>query len=245
MHVHTQHKSPPTTPHRVRFAGQGHTYTHNTSPRLQDRTESGSPVRDTRTHTTQVPAYKTAQSQVRRSGTHVHTQHKSPPTRPHRVRFAGQGHTYTHNTSPRLQDRTESGSPVRDTRTHTTQVPAYKTAQSQVRRSGTHVHTQHKSPPTRPHRVRFAGQGHTYTHNTSPRLQDRTESGSPVRDTRTHTTQVPAYKTAQSQVRRSGTQRQRKRLTGMKEYLFSHSKSVPTKRRGGEKAACDPDTISL
>ena len=216
-HVHTQHKSLPTRPHRVRFAGQGHTYTHNTSPCLQDHTESGSPVRDTRTHTTQVPAYKTARSQVRRSGTHVHTQHKSLPTRPHRVRFAGQGHTYTHNTNPCLQDRTESGSPVRGTRTHTTQVPAYKTAQSQVRRSGTHVHTQHKSLPTRPHRVRFAGQGHTYAHNTNPCLQDRTESGSLVRDTRTHTTQVPAYKTAQSQVRGSGT------------HVHTQHKSLPTR----------------
>ena len=94
------------------------------------------------------------------------------------------------------QDHTKSGSPVRDTHTctHTAQVPAYKTT---CTKSGSpvrdiHVHTQHRSLPTRPHKVRFAGQGHTYmyTHSTGHCLQDRTKSGSLVRDTHTHTAQV-------------------------------------------------------
>ena len=128
-------------------------------------------------------------------------QDRTKPTRPHKVRFTGQGQTcthtaqvpaskttqsqvrcsgkynimYTHSIGPCLQDHTKSVSPVRDI----------------------HVHTQHRSLPTRPHKVRFAGQGHTYmyTHSTGPCLQDRTKSGLPVRDTHTHTAQVPAYKT--------------------------------------------------
>ena len=119
----------------------------NTNPCLQDRTDGKLPVREIYTYTQiQIPAYMTAQMASRRSGrysVHIH-KYKSLPTRPYRWQVAGQGDTYT-NTNPRLHDRTDGKSPVREI----------------------HVHThKYKSLPTRLHRWQVAGQGDTRTNFT-------------------------------------------------------------------------------
>ena len=199
------------------------------SPRLQDRTDGRSPVRE------------------------IHIQ--SPPTRPHRWQVAGQGDTHTvpayktaqmagrrsgrYTYSPRLQDRTDGRSPVRE------------------------IHIQ--SPPTRPHRWQVASQGDTHTvpayktahmagrqsgrYTYSPRLQDRTDGRSPVREihiqsppTRPHRWQVagqgdthtvPAYKTAQMAGRRSGrytySPRLQDRTDGRSPVREIHIQSPPTR----------------
>jgi len=126
-----------TGQHKVRFAGQGHTYTCSTGPSLPTRQHK---VRfasqgHTCTHTAQVPAYK-------RSGMYMST----------------------HSTGPCLQDRTKSGSPVRDIYVHTQHPCLQDSTKSGLPSGYVHVHTQHR-----------------------PCLQDRTKSGSPVRDVHVHT----------------------------------------------------------